>query len=124
MQERGLGHRLRHRGPLQLCGLMREPRGAGKEGRPLGPQAWEPSFHGSAAELWFPLPCPLWKGHDHSAHPLPQATGWGLCSGESWQGPQEDPGCLSGVTVPQGPLLGPRPRPSSPAHLGSSAHCH
>ena len=37
MPERDLGHRLRHRGPLQLCGLMREPRAAGKEGRPLGP---------------------------------------------------------------------------------------
>ena len=63
VQEGGSGRRQRHSCPAQLRGLVGEPRAAGKEGRPWGPRAWEPGFHMSAAELWFPLPCPLWKGH-------------------------------------------------------------
>ena len=56
MLERGLGHRLRHRGPLQLCGLMREPRAAGKEGRPSGLQA--PASMGQQQSSGFLCPVP------------------------------------------------------------------
>lgn len=87
----GSGCRQRHSCPAQLRGLVREPRAAGKEGRPWGPWAWEPGFHVSAAELWFPLPCPLWKGH----YPFPPALypklQGGLCSGGRWPGVQKDP---------------------------------
>ena len=99
--------------------------GSGQGGEAFGPRRpGSPASTGQQQSSGFLCPVPSGRATTISPHPLLQVTGWGLCSEESCQGLQKDPSFLSGVTVSQGPLLGPRPRPSSPAHLGSSAHCH
>lgn len=56
--------------------------------------------------------------------PSLQVAGKSLASGGSCPGLKKDPSCLSRTTDSRGPFLRPGPRACSPAHLGSSAHCH
>lgn len=105
----GSGHRLAHCSPSR-------PRGQG--GEVWAPRAGEPSIHASAAELWSPPPCRLRKGHPRCRPPF-------SAHGSEELGRPGARSCLSvGTTVAQGPVRQPQPRPSSRAHLGSSAHCH